>query len=620
MPVTQQQAKSSAVAPDDPGASEPHLHHTNSFGIDSLPQQREANLRWLFGYLVRHRGAAIASLAFGVLAGATLALEPYISGVIIEHLKSGVDIRMLVNDILILLGLTVITVLAFYGQRYFSGVVGYAVTYDIRRELFHNLLTLDKSFYDQYETGDLLSRMYSDQNMIWRLLAMTFSQLGSAFMAAVLSFVLLASVNLQLTLVVYLVIAVTTAFQLGIGSILVKMFQRVQEQAGHLAAFVQDSISGIQTLKTFGKLSAANRAFARENLEFRRRWLYFRRRNEPIGMLPQAITQLATGIILLMGGVMTIRAEMDIGNMAHFFFALTLIRQMLLRLGMIYQRLQQTRGALQRLTPLLSYAQIRNSPHANPQVPPESCHISFRDVSLSLDGVQILDRVSLEIPAGEVVALVGATGSGKTLLVNLLARVLDPDSGAILINGVDVRDWDLESLRRLIAYVPQTTFLFSQELSENVRMGQKNLAESELHRAVEISHLAEDLPQLPDGLATLVGEKGVRLSGGQKQRVAIARAVAREPAILVLDDALSSVDTRTAAEILRDLRKFLQTRTSFVIAHRIATVKDADRIVVLEQGQVIEQGSHSELLKRDGLYARMVEREMVEEGRMDAFI
>ncbi len=586
---------------------------------------REANLRWLLAYLSSHRGAVLGALLSGALGGLTLAFEPYLVGLIIDHLRSGMDIALLLNDIAALLVLSLVTVAAFYGQRHFSGVIGYAVTHDIRKDFFYNLLVLDKRFYDQYATGDLISRMYSDQNMIWRLLALTFSRIGSATMAAMVSFVLLVSVNASLTLAVYIVIAITTAMQLRAGAILVRIFERVQQQAGVLSAFVQDTFSGVQTLKTFGKVAAASRTFAKENREYRRRWLYFRRWNEPIGMLPQAITQLTTGIVLLYGGVLTVRGDITLGNLAQFFFYLALIRAVLLQIGMIYQRLQQTRGALRRLTPLLSQPAIRN-PNADTASDgwmyesneTEPRHISFQDVSLTLDGARVLAGISFEIPAGQITAFVGPTGSGKTLLVNLLARVMDPDSGRVCVDGVDVRHWELSALRRSIAYVPQTTFLFSQELQDNLRMGQSGLSEGELLRALEVSHLAEELPQFPQGLATRIGEKGVLLSGGQKQRVAIARALVRKPAILVLDDALSSVDTRTAAEILRDLRQFLRTRTSLVIAHRIATVKDADHIFVLNHGRIVESGNHDDLLAKDGLYARMVERELREGRQPDA--
>ena len=581
-----------------------------------LLQAQEANLRWLLTYVVRHRYAALTALSFGAVGGFTLALEPFLIGDIVDHLNEGLNFQRVLSDIFRLLLLTAITVVAFFGQRYFSGVVGYAVTYDIRKAFFHNLLTLDQHFYDRYSTGDLISRMHSDQTMIWRLLALTFSSFGSAMTAAVMSFVLLASVNFQLTIAVYGVVVVITALQLWAGTMLVRVFETVQAQAGRISAMAQDCFSGIQTIKTFGKTASVNRAFARENREYRRRWLFFRRRNEPIGMMPQALIQLLTGTVLLFGGISTIQGSMKFGNLIQFLLYLSLIRQMLLRLGMIFQRLQQTRGAMQRLTPLLSQAKIQNSPKAVMQDPPASCHISFRNVSLTLAGVRVLERIDLEIPAGQVLAIVGATGSGKTNLVNLLGRVMDPATGCIAINDIDIRDWDLPSLRRLIAFVPQTTFLFSQELQENVRMGTENLPESGLMHAVKISHLAEDIPDLPHGLATLVGEKGVMLSGGQKQRVAIARAVARDPAILVLDDALSSVDTKTASHILRDLRQFLHSRTSLIIAHRVATVKDADRIIVMDQGRIVEDGRHEDLLKRDGFYARMVEREMKEEPRI----
>jgi ATP-binding cassette, subfamily B, multidrug efflux pump len=351
-------------------------------------------------------------------------------------------------------------------------------------------------------------------------------------------------------------------------------------------------------------------------MEYRHRWLYFRRRNEPVGMLPNMIAELTTAIVVLFGGILALQGQLTLGNFVQFLVYLGVISNVLLQIGTIYQRYQQTRGALFRLTPLLQTAQIRSKETARPLPAPRG-EITYENVGVQVDGVWLLRNISLHIPAGSVVAFVGPTGCGKTLLVSLLARVLDPTEGRVLIDGVDIRSLELEDLREAIAYVPQSTFLFSQPVHANVRMGKEYISEEELDQAIHISRVSNDLAQLPQGLDTLVGEKGVMLSGGQKQRVAIARAIVRDPAIMVLDDALSSVDTQTAADILADLRQVLRTRTSLIIAHRIATVKDADHIVVMTEGRVTEHGTHTSLIEEDGVYARMVERELVSEDDED---
>ncbi|MFN8379966.1 MAG: ABC transporter ATP-binding protein [Anaerolineae bacterium] len=568
-----------------------------------------ADLRWLIRFISLHKPALAGALISGVIAGFSAAFEPFFIGMIIDDVNAGGGMEVVWRDVALLVLFGIITVIAFYAQRFYSGEIAYGVNYDLRGTLFGRLLRQDQNFYDHFATGDLISRVNSDTEMVWRLMVLFFLRFASSLTLLIFTFVLLATVDLRLTAVVFVVLAISTTFQFGAGSAIVKLFERVQTQAGRMSAFVQDSISGVLTIKTFGREEGASQAFAGHNREYRRIWLRFKRRNEPVGMLPNMISQLTTGIVVLFGGILTVEGTLTLGNFTQFLLYLGLISTALLNLGTIYQRLQQARGALTRLTPILQLPEVRTPDNPILVVPPHA-EIVFDHVSLTLDGAKILDDVSLRIPARTTVAFVGATGSGKTLLLNLLARVYDATEGSVRLGGHDVRAYDLEALRSAIAYVPQETFLFSETLAANIRMGVNDLEDKELGWSADMSRLANDLPQLPQGLDTLVGEKGVMVSGGQRQRIAIARALVRKAQVLVMDDALSSVDTHTSADILRNLRMVLNERTSLIVAHRIATVKDADFIVVMENGLIVEQGSHNQLIAHGGLYASMVHREL----------
>ncbi|MCU0475548.1 MAG: ABC transporter ATP-binding protein/permease [Anaerolineae bacterium] len=571
--------------------------------------QQAIDLRWLIGRVMKHRGAATGALGYGVVAGVTTALEPLLIGYLVDRLSNGADMQEILGFIGAIVGLAVVNILAYNELRKYSGEVAYSVDYDLRRSIFDNMVTLDQGFYKQYSSGDLISRMHNDMMVIWRLNALGFLRTGTAVFMLISTFILLGLTNFWLTVLVFVVLMGSTALQVRAGMALAPISEDVQNQAGVLAGFVQDTVSGIQTIKTTGMEASFGRQYAAENQLYRDKWLRFRRRNEPVGMIPNGVSEFTSAVVVMLGGVMAIGGQMTVGEFTSFLLYLAFVSTWLLNLGTVYQRWQQAKAALNRLAPLMQPTQIESKPDAVPMREVKG-EIRFEGVGLELDGATVLDGVDLTIRAGEVVAIVGATGSGKTQLVNLLARVNDPTRGRVLLDGVDVRDIVLDDVRWLVSYVPQSTFLFSKTLRENILMGLEQADEMALAEAVEISKLSNDLPRLPKGLDTMVGERGVMLSGGQKQRVAIARAILRDPSVLVLDDALSSVDTHTAADILAGLRRVFKTRTSLLIAHRVATVKDADRIIVMENGRVVEDGTHESLMKTGGFYAKLVQREM----------
>ena len=463
-----------------------------------------------------------------------------------------------------------------------SGYVAAAVSFAIGRTLFENLQTLDQGFYQRYATGDLISRVNSDVDVVWRLLALGLTRGGSAVLTLLSAIVLLGAIHLPLTLMVMIILGISTAIQMRVGKLLAPVFEKVQEQAGLMAALAQDAISGVQTVKTFGREVVFDDLYHQRNVEYRRRWLYFVRRNEPIGMVPNMISELTAALVVLFGGILTLNGTLTLGQLCPIPDLSQPDRH-----GAVaaWHDLPALPADTRRINPIdaavAACPDSRCAGRAAAALPTR--RIVFDRVGVQIEGQWLLRDISLTIPAGTVVAFVGPTGSGKTLLVSLLARVIDPTEGRVLIDGIDVRQLRLADLRRAIAYVPQSTFLFSMPLHRNVHMDRSGIAEDELVRAVHTARLSNDLPQLPQGMETMVGERGVMLSGGQKQRVAIARAIVQDPAILVLDDALSSVDTQTAADILADLRHVLRTRTSLIIAHRMATVKDADRVVVLSE-------------------------------------
>lgn len=487
------------------------------------------------------------------------------------------------------------------------------VEYDLRNRYFAHLETLEPAFFVRFRTGDLVARATNDLSAVRQLF-------GSA-LYSVLNTVLLVSVALVLmfqlsrtlaTWVLLILPAATIVFVLTRARI-EERFTRVQEQFAAMSDHAQETFAGQRVVKAYAQEASEVETFRATSQEYVRRQLSQIRLT---GLLWPTITLVSGGLTVLLlyaGGREVVEGRLTLGEFVQFNAYLAQLAWPMIGLSWVATMWQQGSASMQRLQEVLSIEPSITSPE-HPSTWQPRGQIEFRDVSLVLDGRTVLDRVSLTIPAGATYAIVGPLGSGKSSLVSLIPRLQDVTSGQVLIDNIDVRQLSLPELRRAIGFVPQETFLFSGPLRESVAFGlvEADASETRIQSAIRLSQLENDLDQLPAGLNTRIGERGVTLSGGQKQRTAIARAVIRQPAILILDDALSSVDTRTEEAVLRGLDSFMRHRTSLVIAHRLSTTRSADCVVVMDRGRIVETGSHAELLS-GGLYTSMYRRQLLAE-------
>jgi ATP-binding cassette subfamily B protein len=608
-----------------------HLRHL-------LPFLKRYRRQLLFGFLCAACSAALTATIPQVLRRAIDELNTH--GVVVADLLS-------FGGLMVLLAL--VDSLFRFGQRMLVAGASYLVEFDIRGALFRRLLLLDQAFYGQAHTGDLMTRVTNDLSAVRQFLGPGVNSLMTASLFISIAATLLFLTNATLALLVLALLPVITILFVVVGRRMRRIFRGVQDQFGDLSTRAQENFSGIRTIKAYAQEDAEIGVFLAENEKYRAQNVRYVLLS---GLLWPSITVtvgVIAAVVLLLGGRFVAEGTMTLGDLVLFNTYLALLAWPMINLGWTVNLYQQASASMGRIAEVLHRQPGIATPadaHAHTTV---AGTIEFRDVGIRFDHALaeqthkttddqrrtiddgqatnrrpssfvdrpssenwVLRHISFSVRRGSSLAIVGATGVGKTTLGNLLARVRDPDEGQVLIDGQDIRALPLEDLRHAIGYVPQDTFLFSVPLRENVTFGRPDAAEEQIDRAVSISQLSNDLAQFPNGLDTLIGERGVTLSGGQKQRTAIARAVLRDPAILVLDDALSSVDTHTAAEILAGLREVMKERTSIIIAQRIATVKDADRVIVLHEGQIVEQGTHRDLLGQGGRYAAMYRRELLE--------
>jgi ATP-binding cassette subfamily B protein len=564
-------------------------------------------------YLRQHRRAYLAGALLTISGALVATIPPLLIGMLIDHLGLGSDFYLVVMLGLATVAITALQALLQATGRYRTAVTARDIEFEMRDDLFHHLQRQDLAYFQHQRIGDLMARMTNDLNAVRMMLAMGIFNFTQT--TAIVAFVLVAMVGLsvQLTVISLVILPFVSITLAVIGSVVHSRFERLQAQFSDISTAAQENLSGIRVVKAFAQEDPEIESFRGLCNQYLARAIGLAKADEFIWPAMEGILGFATLAVLVVGSQQAIGGQLSLGQLVQFVAYLRLLAWPLVGLGWVSNLFQSGWASLKRLQDLwVARPTIHDDPDAD--ATPIRGDIEFRDVSFAYGETPVLSHVSFSVPAGSSLGIVGSIGSGKSSLVDLIPRLFDVTDGQVLVDGVDVRRHSLATLRRAIGYVPQETFLFSAPLRTNVGFGHTHeLSEGALDLAGDISQLNADVMEFPDRYDTIIGERGVTLSGGQKQRAALARAVAKDPRILILDDALSAVDTHTEAEILRRLSDVKKTRTSVVVAHRISTVKDSDQILVLARGKVVERGTHDELLAHGGLYLDMFRRQQLED-------
>jgi len=575
------------------------------------------NLLSLKPYLLRYKKNLLAGFFYVILTNLFAVIGPKYIGMAIDTMNRRFELEHVLGDTALYFLFALLSGFFLFLVRQNIIVISREIEFDLKIDYFNHLQKLPRKFYNTTSTGELISRGTNDLNAVREFLGPGIMYSLNTFFRLFFALVAMIALSPKLTFFALLPAPLLSYSVYRIGSSMQKRSKSIQESYGAITNLIQENLSGIRVVKSYTRESFEIERFQKLNKEYYSKNLSLGKLQALFFAFLTSLTAFSLLPVVWVGGVSVIEGSMTVGGIAQFIVYVSMLSWPIISIGWVTSIVQRAASAQVRLDEIFSIEPEieENSSDINSEEEFKGA-LSFRNVRFHYPGQEkspVLKNISLDIAAGSKVAIVGATGSGKSTLVNLIPRLYAPDEGTILLDGRDIRTLPLKTLRELIGFVPQVNFLFSDTIENNINWGSRENDASEVIAASRIAMLYDDVEEFPDGFETMLGEKGINLSGGQKQRACIARAIAWKPQLLVLDDALSAVDTDTESRLFEALLECLPDTTILLISHRISTVKNCDRIIVLKDGMIAESGTHAELLEENHLYAELYNQQLLEE-------